>query len=517
MTARSAEASTSALGGIGKPAPSFELETDPIDKTTVQHHFYRRDPRSSSGRRRVTETWVRETVLSSSPSSSVWLERCDDVERQGPSLRVVKKIMIAPEAKFDGHRELEAIFAFSHDKYEPYFVKAYGWFQIDDAMFLAMEYVPYGDLRNLTEPCPEHQATKIARQLLSGLKYLHEDGFAHHDLEPESSWQHILIASPGPDWLVQISGFGLGRRLRGDENDAKHRTPCYAAPELLGIVSGGEHPLAADLWSLGCVVYQVLTGVPALKDVKHVREFVNGSFEFPVKHLQRVGVSATGTDFVQQLLTVNPEKTWSWARSSKLLRRKFGLGMNTSDSSDDSSLSASDISSDYTDDDNTDFDSDDSSFFFSTDNDSGDDADEDTDDHADGESDGESDRPFYIDNDDSDKDGDSSPSSSNTESDTDSGESFDHEMLFGDRDDVRAGRAWQKSVRAVSGPTELDPLGRRPILFPPVNWSIESSSQDTDLSFPRSVRTLCVTSHRVFCNGKPTSALMRLLDKIVVN
>lgn len=70
-------------------------------------------------------------------------------------------------------------------QYEPYFVKAYGWFQIDDAMFLAMEYVPYGDLRNLTEPCPEHQATKIARQLLSGLKYLHEDGFAHHDLEPE--------------------------------------------------------------------------------------------------------------------------------------------------------------------------------------------------------------------------------------------------------------------------------------------------------------------------------------------
>jgi hypothetical protein len=116
MTARSAEALTSALGGIGKPAPSFELETDPIDTTTVQHHFYRRDPRSSSGRRRVTETWVRETVLSSSPSSSVWLERCDDVERQGPSLRVVKKIMIAPESKFDGHRELEAIFAFSHDK-----------------------------------------------------------------------------------------------------------------------------------------------------------------------------------------------------------------------------------------------------------------------------------------------------------------------------------------------------------------------------------------------------------------
>jgi serine/threonine protein kinase len=64
-------------------------------------------------------------------------------------------------------------------------LSAYGWFQIDDAMFLAMEYVPYGDLRNLTEPCPEHQATKIARQLLSGLKYLHEDGFAHHDLEPE--------------------------------------------------------------------------------------------------------------------------------------------------------------------------------------------------------------------------------------------------------------------------------------------------------------------------------------------
>jgi serine/threonine protein kinase len=76
------------------------------------------------------------------------------------------------------------------------FVDFFGWFQNNDAMFLAMEYMPLGDLeRNMqeienspihTRPLlSEEEIQDITRQILEGLKIMHEEGFAHRDLKPQ--------------------------------------------------------------------------------------------------------------------------------------------------------------------------------------------------------------------------------------------------------------------------------------------------------------------------------------------
>lgn len=64
-------------------------------------------------------------------------------------------------------------------------MKSYGWFQSVDAIYIAMEYVEYGDLeKHLEKPIPEDEARLITRQLAEGLHHLHQNGFTHRDLKP---------------------------------------------------------------------------------------------------------------------------------------------------------------------------------------------------------------------------------------------------------------------------------------------------------------------------------------------
>jgi serine/threonine protein kinase len=69
------------------------------------------------------------------------------------------------------------------------FVDFFGWFKDGSDMFLAMEYVPLGDLeKNVlghSGKIPEVEARDIAEQILSGLKLMHAESFAHRDLKPQ--------------------------------------------------------------------------------------------------------------------------------------------------------------------------------------------------------------------------------------------------------------------------------------------------------------------------------------------
>lgn len=70
-------------------------------------------------------------------------------------------------------------------KYERCFVKAFGWFEDEHAVFIAMEYIKYGDLHhNLNAPLSEPDAQVITFQILEGLGFMHQNSFAHRDLKP---------------------------------------------------------------------------------------------------------------------------------------------------------------------------------------------------------------------------------------------------------------------------------------------------------------------------------------------
>ena len=76
-------------------------------------------------------------------------------------------------------------------------MKSFGWYENEEDIFVAMEYMPDGDLHKyLGSPLPENESQNIVAQVLEGLQFMHDHGFAHRDLKPEVSPTLFLISSP---------------------------------------------------------------------------------------------------------------------------------------------------------------------------------------------------------------------------------------------------------------------------------------------------------------------------------
>jgi serine/threonine protein kinase len=95
-------------------------------------------------------------------------------------------------------------------------------------------------------------------------EHLHHSGILYCDLKPSN----VLIDEYG---VLKLCDFGLARSIPTDQDDVqatKRGTPCYMAPELF--TDDGVYSCASDLWALGCILYEMVVGVPP---------FVSNSFE----------------------------------------------------------------------------------------------------------------------------------------------------------------------------------------------------------------------------------------------
>ena len=130
-------------------------------------------------------------------------------------------------------------------------------FDIGDAAgtpFLTMEYVDGEDLasliRRIGRLSPD-KAIEIARQVCAGLAAAHERGVIHRDLKPAN----LMLDGAGK---IRITDFGLAAIAASlDGTDLRAGTPAYMAPEQL---EGKDVTFKSDLYSLGLVLYEILTG-----------------------------------------------------------------------------------------------------------------------------------------------------------------------------------------------------------------------------------------------------------------
>lgn len=124
--------------------------------------------------------------------------------------------------------------------------------------YLAMEFVEGPTLRALMRkgaPMPAEQALSYARQICGALAYMHQNGVVHRDLKPEN----ILISAGGVPKLID---FGVtldlhSRRLTWSGLSSSFGTPDYMSPEQ---VAGGRGDARSDLYSLGVLLFEMLTG-----------------------------------------------------------------------------------------------------------------------------------------------------------------------------------------------------------------------------------------------------------------
>jgi predicted Ser/Thr protein kinase len=154
------------------------------------------------------------------------------------------------------NREARALARLNH----PNIVAVHEFGRAGELHFFVMEFVDGANLRQLEEAgrLAPREALQIIPQICDALQYAHDEGVVHRDIKPEN----VLVDRRG---RVKIADFGLAKMLGPDPGAARLTaegqvmgTPHYMAPEQV------ERPLAvdhrADIYSLGVVLYEMLTG-----------------------------------------------------------------------------------------------------------------------------------------------------------------------------------------------------------------------------------------------------------------
>lgn len=128
--------------------------------------------------------------------------------------------------------------------------------EVDNVAYIAMEFLEGRDLRQLIvkdQLLPVERVVEIIAQVADGLDYAHQNGVVHRDVKPAN----IMVLDNG---AVKIADFGIAQLQTGAKTMTGNvlGTPKYMAPEqIMGKPVDGR----ADIFSLGVVLYQLLTGV----------------------------------------------------------------------------------------------------------------------------------------------------------------------------------------------------------------------------------------------------------------
>ncbi|MDE3090863.1 MAG: serine/threonine protein kinase, partial [Chloroflexota bacterium] len=162
---------------------------------------------------------------------------------------------LAQDAEFFKRFKQEALATAALD--HPNIIHVYDTGEDQDVHYIAMEYIGGGNLysriRDQAAPMPVVEAARIAAQIATALDFAHRRGIVHRDVKPSN----ILL---DPEGRAVLSDLGIARALEGTRlthTGVMMGTPEYMSPEQ---AQGKPVDGRADLYSLGVVLYEMLTG-----------------------------------------------------------------------------------------------------------------------------------------------------------------------------------------------------------------------------------------------------------------
>jgi serine/threonine protein kinase len=188
--------------------------------------------------------------------------------------------------------------------------------------YIVMEFLDGETLEDVLERrkrLPVNEAIAIAVQILDGLQHLHEEGIVHRDLKPANTMLVPAWTPDKPDTTtdaeLKILDIGLSRALfdegsPGDPLDltadgALLGTPNYLAPEQAR--SAHTADIRADIYSVGCIIYEMLTGVTPFAEANLAKQLIRHATEQarPLKEINSAVPDALN-DIVMTMLSKDP-------------------------------------------------------------------------------------------------------------------------------------------------------------------------------------------------------------------
>ncbi|MBN3280895.1 M3K4 kinase, partial [Polyodon spathula] len=142
----------------------------------------------------------------------------------------------------------------------PNLVRYFGVELHREEMYIFMEYCDEGTLEEVARlGLQEHVIRLYSKQITTAINVLHEHGIVHRDIKGAN----IFLTSSG---LIKLGDFGCSVKLKNNaqtmpgEVNSTLGTAAYMAPEVITRAKGEGHGRAADIWSLGCVLIEMVTG-----------------------------------------------------------------------------------------------------------------------------------------------------------------------------------------------------------------------------------------------------------------
>mmetsp|Transcript_88774 Transcript_88774/g.286894 ORF Transcript_88774/g.286894 Transcript_88774/m.286894 type:complete len:570 (+) Transcript_88774:123-1832(+) len=189
----------------------------------------------------------------------------------------------------------------------PNIIKLYETFEDKNHLFLVMELCTGGDLFNRlqTQGCfEERDAAILMQQILRPLNYMHSKMICHRDIKPENFL--FLNQAPVAQNTLKIIDFGFSCTFKeGQLLTTKLGTPAYSSPQVFA----GQYDQSCDLWSVGAMLYVLLSGQPPFQgrtDAEVIQNVKRGNYAFKGATWDVVGDVAK--DMVRRMLKFNPQE-----------------------------------------------------------------------------------------------------------------------------------------------------------------------------------------------------------------
>ncbi|KZT58963.1 Pkinase-domain-containing protein [Calocera cornea HHB12733] len=280
-------------------------------------------PQTSQGGKKNIR-WIKGALIGAGSFGSVYL----GMDASTGTLMAVKQVELPTGTTSNEERkkamlsalerEIELLKTFQHENIVQYIDSS----SDEKYLNIFLEYVPGGSVAALLRSYGAFEEPLVGNfvgQILTGLNYLHERDIIHRDIKGAN----ILVDNKGG---VKISDFGISKKVQDNFGGARSHRPSlqgsvfWMAPEV-AMQKAGAYTRKADIWSIGCLVLEMLTGQRPWAELDQMQAM--WKIGTKVKPTFPSDISANALDFLNKTLDPDPSNRPS---AEELLQHPFVLG-----------------------------------------------------------------------------------------------------------------------------------------------------------------------------------------------